>query len=465
MSSMAPATLGLTGAAAAGPRCRGVHRPLLALLVLIPLGLYACTIGRYGDAFSSADGHLYYLHAHSWYFDGDCDYANNLRLDPKLRARDYYLAQRSVRGQALNVFPCGWSVIALPSLALADLMTVVHNSVAGSSLPRDGFSAYYRAVVPLGHVLLGIAGLLVSYRFTCRYFSQTIAAAATLLVLLGTSVIYFVSFEPTMSHAGSFALVAMMVATTDVIFWKGWTLWRAVGLGVSMGLAAALRHQDIVWAAVPVVLLGPSLIGRKSTVAPGDTPVPAGPGSSWGYAATAAGAAILCLVPQVLVNLSIHGRVASDQGFFTPDWSQPRIARTLFSHPSGLLVLFPLVAVSLIGLLGLLRQRSTRRLAMALLIGFGALLYLNACGRTGCSRRFVSGEVAWVLGLAGILQWARSASGWAVVAGVLVGGVCLRNLVLVGLVFAGHVAPGLFNAWMTQGPRIIHHLAGLLPFR
>ncbi|MBU0717693.1 MAG: hypothetical protein KJ749_05540 [Planctomycetes bacterium] len=232
------------------------HRGILGIVVLGSLLIYAHTTARYGQALAVADAHLYYTHAHSWYFDGDCDYANNLAANPKLEVRNYYLAQRSPTGRVVNVFPCGWSVVALPFVVLADAVTALHNAVFDADVARDGFTTYYRTIVPLGHVLIGIAGLLAAYAMAARYFSRTIAASAAALVWLGTNVGYFIGIEPTLSHASSLGFVSLMIYAADTIHRAGWSLSRATGLGLSCGMMMAVRHQNFVWLIIPIMLLG-----------------------------------------------------------------------------------------------------------------------------------------------------------------------------------------------------------------
>ena len=121
---------------------RSAHRWILGGVVLAALAMYAETTARFGHALAVADGHLYYTHAHSWYFDGDCDYRNNIAENEELEVRGYYLRQQSPAGQVVNIFPCGWSIVALPFLAAADGLTVAHNALVKTQIPRNGHSIY-----------------------------------------------------------------------------------------------------------------------------------------------------------------------------------------------------------------------------------------------------------------------------------------------------------------------------------
>ena len=155
---------------------------VLGAVILCSLGLFAHTTSRYGHTFMMVDGYLYYTHARSWYFDGDCDYANDMMIAPGFDARATYADQLSSEGRATNLHPCAWSVVAMPFLVIADGLTVAHNALFAEDLPRDGYSAYYLALVPLANVLAGLGGLLLGFAVLRRYYSETIAAGSVALV-------------------------------------------------------------------------------------------------------------------------------------------------------------------------------------------------------------------------------------------------------------------------------------------
>ncbi len=236
------------------------HHLILAGVAGAALLLYAYTTMRYGDTFMTADSYLYYVHAHSWYFDGDADYENDLLAAPRFAARQVYLSLRSADGHVVIIHPCAWSVVSFGFIALADGVTVLHNALLHAHLPRDGYSGYYIAIVPLAHVLVGLMGLLAAYAVAARYYGKTISAVATSLVWIGTNVCYFISVEPTMAHAASMAFIAMMIWVVDTIRRRGFTLQRACLLGLTCGMMTAVRYYNIVWVVVPAVLIGPSLV-------------------------------------------------------------------------------------------------------------------------------------------------------------------------------------------------------------
>lgn len=410
-----------------------------AIAALSILGV-AATLQRFGQTAFTVDAHLYYIHAHSWYFDGDVDYTNNIAADPTFDARAIYLAQRGPGGLPINIFPCGWSIAALPFLALADVMTLTHNLFSAQPLPRDGFTHYYAVVVPLGHTILGLIGLFAAFTLAARHFPRHLAAAATLAVWAGTNVCYFFSVEPTMSHAASLCFVSLMLLVTDTIYRMGWTWCRALALGASMGMMCAVRHQDAAWIVAPIVLLLPQLAGSlKSTPA------------RLLYFPLTAVAFTACLLPQLLINLTIHGTPTGGAAQFTPDWLHPKFFRDLFLLPGGLFVLFPLTFLAAVGLLIWLRNSQHQRVALAFTAGLFACIYLNACGIEGTSRRYVCAAPVLILGLCALWQTLRPHRWAARLAACCLALFIARNLLLLLSVDRGWVDRYIFTA-VLQDP-------------
>ena len=395
---------------------------ILAGMVAGILLLYLHTSARNGHSFRTVDGYLYYTHAHSWYFDGDCDYENDMRLAPGFTAHRHFL-QRSPGGQGRvrNSLPCAWSVIALPFVAIADLMTVLHNTTLGTDIARDGYTGYYRAIVPLAHVLTGIAGLLIGYAIVARYFSKTIAAVATAVVWCGTNVIYYVSIDPTMSHAASMTFVTGMIWMADTIRRSGWSVRRAAGLGLCCGMMVATRYQNIAWMILPTVLLAPPLAAGVVRGRPGL-------GRDAGLVALAVALATLCFVPQIIVNVSSEGAVVGHVTTWTPHWFEPRFARELLAESTGLWTVYPLTAAGLIGAVVCACRRRGSALPMTMVAGFVAILYLNACWPWAHSpRRYVCCMAVFGLGLAAVLEWASHSRLRIACAAVVLGTLCARS--------------------------------------
>ena len=75
--------------------------------------------------------------------------------------------------------------------------------------------------------------------------------------------------SPVTTHTSSFGFVSLMILCADSIRISGWSFPRSAGLGLGCGMMVAVRFQNFVWLAVPVVLLLPGLGGAVVRGRPG----------------------------------------------------------------------------------------------------------------------------------------------------------------------------------------------------
>ncbi len=394
---------------------------------------------RYGHTFTTSDSYLYFTHAHSWYFDGDLQFKNNMLAMESFKASGEYISLVSDNGHLKNIMPCGWSIIAFPFLVLADVCTVVHNTVAAAHLPRDGYSNYYAALVPLGHVIVGLLGLMIVFDLLRRYFTEKISAITTALVYAGTNTIYFVSIEPTMSHASSFAFVSLCVWATDTIYRRGWNLPRACLLGLGVGMMIAIRYYNFVWVLIPSVVLIPNFWRQARTR--NERLIP-----DLLLALAAIAIACLCMLPQIITNLVVEGAIVGGVMRYGPSLAKFDYYTELLKPPSGLFTLYPLVAICLVGLVLRLRKWRIAPIGFALLIGFLAhttLYALSYC--PGYPRRYAACYVAFAFGFAALLTLAQRrprAFACALMVAVIC---CISNLSLIAMVDQGLAPRDILN--------------------
>ncbi len=412
---------------------------ILLTVISASILLYAYTTMRFGHTFITSDGYLYYTHAHSWYFDGDVLFDNNIRAAEDFKAGNTYLTLYAKSGNLKNIMPCGWSIVAFPFLVIADVCTVIHNTWATTDLPRNGYSYYYAAIVPFGHVITGLIGLMIVYDLLRRYFSENISAITTAIVYLGTNTVYFVSVEPTMSHASSFAFVSLCAWATDTIYRSGWTLPRACLLGLGCGMMIAMRYYNVVWILVPCVALLPNFWRQARTNNAQLT-------HNLLLALTACLVAGLCMLPQIITNLAIEGALVGGVTRYGPSLAHIDYYSELLKAPSGLFVLYPLVIVCILGLLVSLKQRRLTPIGYALLIGLLAHATIYACSYCpGYPRRYTACFVAFAFGFAVILnlvqRWSRGFA-YVVILGMAC---CMSNLALIAMVDQGIAPRDLLN--------------------
>lgn len=371
---------------------RGRAAVLLAALLTLPL---------LTPRIRGADEIEYFSYLRSAVFDRDLEFGNEYAYfharDPEgLRGfRETFLERREPdTGRHINFAPLGSALLWSPFYLLAHAGVLLARA-AGGAVAADGLGAPYVAAACLASWAWGVLAALLAHDALRRFggFGDPAAALAVIGMLWGTPLLYYMTLAPAFSHATSAAVVAGLVwlslwcAARDA----GLVAWAAVGL--LGGLAGLVREQDVLFLAVPAVL-----------VAQGALRTGEGARAAARLAVTAA-AAVLAFVPQLLAYRAINGAYGPSRLVtrkMTP-WS-PHFLEVLFDPGHGLFAWSPLLLVSAAGLALAARRRraGTLALAVALLLQVwinGAVESWTQAGAFG-SRRFVGATVVFAWGLA-----------------------------------------------------------------
>jgi len=331
-----------------------------------------------------SDAVEYYSHLRSLYRDGDLDLANEFDHFGVLTRADK--AQPTRTGMRRSIYAIGPSLLWMPFYAAGD--------VVARALGReeDGYSAPHIRAVCLGSLVYGVAGLLLLFSVLRELVPRGAAVVSTLLVLYGTFLLWYLVYEPLMSHAASFFMAALVLR----VWWSGrdvLSLRRAAALGFLIGLAACVRWQNAVLLSLPAATLVRELARR---------PAPALRGGALTLAAFAAGA-----FPQLLAWKTLFGEyllAEPPQGRDFLRLDHPFLLETFFSSRHGLLFWTPLLWAGFLGYVGLARRRPFTALATGLPLL--VMSYVNACsgdwwaGGSFSNRRFDSVLPLLALGLA-----------------------------------------------------------------
>lgn len=137
----------------------------------------------------------------------------------------------------------GVSLFYLPFFALASLSTYV------TDYPLDGYSLPFRMAILVSGIFFFTLGLFTLRKILLNYFNEAITAAVLIVIAIGTNVFRYVSFEPGMSHAFSFFLVASFLNQT-IVYYRTPSLLQAGKLGVLLGLISLVRPTNVIIAIV-----------------------------------------------------------------------------------------------------------------------------------------------------------------------------------------------------------------------
>ncbi|MBI4067663.1 hypothetical protein HY407_04720 [Candidatus Gottesmanbacteria bacterium] len=288
------------------------------------------------------DGLGYYVYTRSLYFDHDIDFHNE--YNHYKEARWFWLPTETKTGLIHNHWSVGPGVLWLPFMALGDGLAKLLVAT-GLPIQTDGYSPPYEIIVGIGNILYGYAGIYLLYKWLRNYFSQNISFISTLSIYLSTNLIFYISFEPNLSHGVSFFIVSLFLY-----------LWQKIvrisprpglreiltyaALGLIGGLAAIIRHYDAILILVPAIPLFLEFIkGQKQNIK---------------YLFIFLLFWFIGISPQLLSQQIIYGHF-----WYQPyllegkrealSLNNPHIWNTLFSLRRGLFFWSPILLLSLIG--------------------------------------------------------------------------------------------------------------------
>ena len=220
-------------------RTAGEHAVLLVLLAALGV--------QFADAHGvTTDGVIYFSQLRSALFDRDLDVA----------AEFAFLGQPP---RPSHVVPIGPTFVWLPLYLAVAAVDITGRTLGWWSAPSDPVAAgltlpYIRAAL-VSSFAIGAVGLFVIYRRLCAEFSTAVALAGTLLVFLATPLVWYMVYEPSMTHAASFGFVALFVVLAERYTAIDIAPRHAMVLGLLLGLAFMTRPQEAVFALFPATLL------------------------------------------------------------------------------------------------------------------------------------------------------------------------------------------------------------------
>jgi len=157
-----------------------------------------------------------------------------------------YQAFQHPSGNYVMKYSCGLAVQYLPFFLAA------HALAPASGYPADGFSRPYQAAIGWGSLLVALLGLWLLRRNLLLYFSDAATAITLLLLVFGTNYLDYAAINGAMTHNYLFTLYGALVALT-VAYYQKPGLWKALGIGFLVGLAALTRPTEILTAIVPLL--------------------------------------------------------------------------------------------------------------------------------------------------------------------------------------------------------------------
>lgn len=373
---------------------------LLVYLALIP-------VPRVDGQLIGSDGVGYYMYARSLIIDHDLDFTNEYAY--------YHAAIKSPGltplGTPGNKYAIGPALLWLPFFLIAHVLALIGNGV-GLPIQPDGYGYLYQSAISIGSIVYGSIGIWLAYRCARQFFAAIPTLLSVTLIWLAGNVVYYMIFEPSMSH-----MVSLFSTSLLLSIWFWWfrtnhapTTMQAIVLGMSGGLVMLVRSQDAVFLLFPYLFLLVRFLQswrtgeRKQTIHWLKTGI------------IVAIATIITFSPQLLIWKLLYGTWTTpylsdhDPAFY---WLQPRIVSVLFSTFHGLFLWHPILLIALFGLSVVASHDTWMAIGLGLVLALN--LYIIAAwwawwqGDSFGGRMFINATWVWIVGLAGFLhhQWKK----------------------------------------------------------
>ena len=451
IASLVIATIAAAAIAVVASRGRRAAGPILTACFAVGIALQLQLGARL-----QSDGFYYFAYLRSLAFDHDVDFTNDYRM---LGLGDKtYLFRPTRTGHAESAWTIGPAIVWSPFFAVGHV-TATRLHASGADVATDGTSYPYRQAVCVASLFYGLLGCWFIYRLARLFFPGRLAAAAVVLTITGTFMIWYLVKEPSMTHAASMTSVAafmwLWAATSASRRTRDWAL-----LGALIGLAGLIRWQNVLFALLPGI---DALAALARAWRGGDRVVLR---RTMTGSAVFLGCAFIAFTPQLFAWRAIYGTwfARSPVG---PQirWLDPHFVDILWSARNGLFSTTPVAYLAAIGLAVFAFARPA--IGGPAVIAVLVMAYFNSCiqdwwGSAGFGARRFDGIVPLLaLGLTAFLEAAsvivRRHVTAVVVAAVML--VALGNLALMGAAQDGVVRIGetlaFDRAWAAQG-RVLH---------
>jgi hypothetical protein len=246
----------------------------VALSALLGFGIAATALplvaAHTGGWVLRNDGVAYFLYARALVLEGSTDPTAGYRQldarfppDPTGPLAALRESARTVpgTGRVSLPWPVGAGVLMAPFYALG--WGVERLAAGGSGRAPDSFGTIPRACYALGAVVYGLLGFWASFLAAARVADPGAAAVAVAALVFAGPAVFYVFLHPTMAHAPSFGLAALLV----LLWWRLWDAGEAglaqlAGLAALLGLLVLVRYQNVVFGILPAALWA-RLAGRR----------------------------------------------------------------------------------------------------------------------------------------------------------------------------------------------------------
>ena len=257
--------------------------------------------------------------------------------DKTFEEKHQFWYQTAPNGNRVNKFAMGMSILYLPFFLIA------HASAYLFGFEANGFSDPYEFFIALSSIVYLFIGLVYLRNFLRLFYSEVATGISLFCILLGTNLYYYTTTEPAMSHAYSFAIIAVFIY--QIIQWHSTPNYKkSIIIGLLLGLIFLIRPINIIIFLFPLlynVYSKQTLIDKINFLF-----------TNRKHLLTIAFFSFLAISPQL-----IYWKYFTGEWFFYSYmqehfyFNNPHILLGLFSFRNGWLIYTPIMILSLIGII------------------------------------------------------------------------------------------------------------------
>ncbi|MCC6601058.1 MAG: hypothetical protein IT223_10345 [Crocinitomicaceae bacterium] len=192
----------------------GSHPRIAVIVLCTAISLVA--MNRYtwrGEAVKrciSSDGLGYYSYLPAIFIYQDFKFDYYRDINRKYFNHDGYAPFINyTNGKFVNKYFAGEAILLLPFF----LMACVLSMLFGYGV--DGYGYFFQLSVGIAALFYVMTGLYFLMKYLAQYVSERAAAIAAAAIFLGTNLFFYTVFEPSESHAFSFALISWLIFAFD----------------------------------------------------------------------------------------------------------------------------------------------------------------------------------------------------------------------------------------------------------
>lgn len=332
----------------------------------------------------------YYAYLHSWIFDRDVDFENELKRIPGAWE---LMSEAHPERPEYNVAPIGAAIVWMPVYLVAHIVLLTLRAL-GENVPVDGISTPYAFACAFGSSVCVWLGMLMVHASLKRWFSERASFLAVVLLWLASPIIWYQTDQPWMSHAASFFAASL----TFWVWARGWEQRSLIAwtmLGAAIGLAMLVRPSHAVLLILPVADLLAAMKNRSH------------------MRGATAGIALSLLATGVVFALQLLTWYARYGWNIPPGspmaWGRPATLQVLWSAHHGLFAWHPVLIAGFIGLIPFWKR--SRYITVCLALILAGYVYSNAAidawhaGGSFGMRRFVGVLPFMAPGIAAFGVW------------------------------------------------------------